>query len=169
MIPVYSLPAAAAKDEQLIGRRFAGWRVLGKMLASDMTKWYNYLVTGQLGLKFNFKPSLLLCNEEPKTREGGDFVRKYEVIFIVKPMEEDATNAVIEKFSNLIADNGGTIDKEDRWGKRKLAYEIQDCQDGYYCLFYVTCEPACVAEVDRLMKINDGLLKHMIVRSDEQE
>ncbi len=58
----------------------------------------------------------------PKTREGGDFVRKYEVIFIVKPMEEDATNAVIDKFSKLIADNGGTIDKEDRWGKKRLAY-----------------------------------------------
>ena len=45
-------------------------------------------------------------------------MRKYEVIFIVKPMEEDATNAVIEKFSNLIQNNGGTIDKEDRWGKK---------------------------------------------------
>ena len=50
-------------------------------------------------------------------------MRKYEVIFIVKPMEEDATNAVIEKFSNLIQNNGGTIDKEDRWGKKRLAYE----------------------------------------------
>jgi len=44
-------------------------------------------------------------------------VRKYEVVFIIRPMEEEATNAVIEKFSNLIVANGGTIDKEDRWGK----------------------------------------------------
>lgn len=82
-------------------------------------------------------------------------MRKYEVIFIVKPMEEDATNAVIEKFSNLIQNNGGTIDKEDRWGKKRLAYEIKDCTEGYYCLFNVTCEPACVAECDRVMKITD--------------
>jgi len=94
-------------------------------------------------------------------------VRKYEVIFIVKPMEEDATNAVIEKFSKLITDNGGTIDKEDRWGNKRLAYEIKDCNEGYYCLFYVTCAPECVAECDRVMKITDELLKHMIVRSDE--
>jgi small subunit ribosomal protein S6 len=96
-------------------------------------------------------------------------VRKYEVIFIVKPLEEEeATNAVIEKFSKLIVDNGGTIDKEDRWGKKRLAYEIKDCTDGYYCLLYITCEPACVAEVDRVMKLNDSLLKHMIVKSEEQ-
>ena len=95
-------------------------------------------------------------------------MRKYEVIFIVKPLEEEATNAVIEKFSKLITDNGGTIDKEDRWGKKHLAYEIKDCTDGYYCLLYVTCEPACVAEVDRVMKINDDLLKHMIVKSEEE-
>jgi small subunit ribosomal protein S6 len=83
-------------------------------------------------------------------------------------MEEEATNAVIEKFSKLIADNGGTIDKEDRWGKKRLAYEIKDCDEGYYCLFYVTCEPACVAETDRVMKITDELLKHMIVKSEEE-
>jgi small subunit ribosomal protein S6 len=118
--------------------------------------------------KIYFEPSLLLSNKEPKSREGGDFVRKYEVIFIVKPLEEEeATNAVIEKFSKLIVDNGGTIDKEDRWGKKRLAYEIKDCTDGYYCLLYITCEPACVAEVDRVMKLNDSLLKHMIVKSEE--
>ena len=83
-------------------------------------------------------------------------MRKYEVIFIVKPMEEDATNAVIDKFSKLIADNGGTIDKE-----------IKDNTEGFYDLFYVTAEPACMAECDRVMKITDELLKHMIVRADE--
>ena len=95
-------------------------------------------------------------------------MRKYEVIFIVKPMEEDATNAVIEKFQKLITDNGGTIDKEDRWGKKRLAYEVKDCMVGFYDLLYVTCEPACVAECDRVMKITDELLKHMIVKSDEE-
>ena len=95
-------------------------------------------------------------------------MRNYEVIFIVKPMEEEPTNAVIEKFIKLIKDNGGTIEKEDRWGRKKLAYEIKDCTDGFYCLLYVSCEPACVAEVDRVMKITDDLLKHMIVRSEEE-
>ena len=94
-------------------------------------------------------------------------MRKYEVIFIVKPMEEEATNAVVEKFTKLIADNGGTVDSEDRWGKKRLAYEIKDCTEGYYVLLNVAAEPACVAEADRVMKITDELLKHMIVRAED--
>ena len=96
-------------------------------------------------------------------------MRKYEVVFIIKPLEEEQINAVVEKFSKLITANGGKIDKEDRWGKKRLAYEIKDEVEGYYVLFYVTCEPACVDECDRVMKITDELLKHMIVRSDESE
>ena len=79
-------------------------------------------------------------------------MRKYEVVFIIRPMEEEATNAVIEKFSNLIVANGGTIDKEDRWGKKRLAYEIKDCTDGFYCLFEYTAEPACSAELAKFIQ-----------------
>lgn len=96
-------------------------------------------------------------------------MRKYEIIFIVKSLEEEATNNVIEKFEKLIAANGGKIDKEDRWGKKRLAYEIKKETEGFYVIFYVTCEPACVDECDRVMKITDEILKHMIVRNDEKE
>ena len=96
-------------------------------------------------------------------------MRKYEIVFIIKSLDEDATNAVIEKFSKLIAANGGEIVKEDRWGKKRLAYDIKKESEGYYVLFYVKCEPPCVNECDRVMKITDEILKHMIVRSDEKE
>lgn len=96
-------------------------------------------------------------------------MRKYEIVFIVKSLEEEATNNVIEKFEKLIAANGGKIDKEDRWGKKRLAYEIKKETEGFYVIFYVTCEPACVDECDRVMKITDEILKHMIVRNDEKE
>ncbi|MDQ0204547.1 30S ribosomal protein S6 [Pectinatus haikarae] len=95
-------------------------------------------------------------------------MRKYEVIFIVRPMEEEQTNTVIEKFSKLITDNGGTIDKEDRWGKKRLAYEIKGSMDGFYCLLHISAESACADEIDRVMKITDEILKHMIVRLDEK-
>jgi small subunit ribosomal protein S6 len=95
-------------------------------------------------------------------------MRKYEILFIVRPLDEDATNAVIEKFSKLITANGGTIEKEDRWGKKRLAYEIKKEAEGFYVIFYANCEPACVNECDRVMKITDEILKHMIVRSDEK-
>ncbi len=94
-------------------------------------------------------------------------MRKYEVIFIVKPLEEEATNAVIEKFEGLVAKQGGTVDSTERWGKKRLAYEIKDTMEGFYVLMNVTAEPAVLAEVDRIMKITDDLLKHMIVRVEE--
>ena len=96
-------------------------------------------------------------------------MRKYEIVFIVRSLEEEATNSVIEKFEKLIAANGGKIDSEDRWGKKRLAYEIKKEAEGFYVIFYVTCEPACVNECDRVMKITDEILKHMIVRSDGKE
>ena len=96
-------------------------------------------------------------------------MRKYEIVFIVKPLDEEATNAIVEKFSKLVVANGGTIDKEDRWGKRRLAYEIKKEVEGFYVIFYVTYPPACVDECDRVMKITDEILKHMIVRADEKE
>jgi len=96
-------------------------------------------------------------------------MRKYEIIFIIRSLDEEATNAVIDKFSKLIAANGGEIVKEDRWGKKRLAYDIKKENEGYYVLFYVKCEPPCINECDRVMKITDEILKHMIVRSDEKE
>ncbi len=93
-------------------------------------------------------------------------MRQYEVMFIVKPMEEEQTEAVIAKFENLITANGGTINKLDRWGKRRLAYEINDFVEGFYCLTLFTGEPAVVAELDRVLKITDEILRHMIVKTD---
>ncbi len=94
-------------------------------------------------------------------------MRKYEVIFIVKPVEEDILNGVITKFENIVTTNGGSIDKIDRWGKKRLAYPVKDLNEGFYCLFYITAEPKVVAELDRVMKITDEILKHMIVKEDE--
>jgi small subunit ribosomal protein S6 len=94
-------------------------------------------------------------------------VRKYEVMFIVKPLEEEATNAVITKFETLITNNGGTIDKIDRWGKRRLAYEVKDFMDGFYVLMYFSAEPKVIKELDRVMKITEEILKHMIIREEE--
>ena len=96
-------------------------------------------------------------------------MRKYEIVFIVQVLEDDAINAVVDKFSKLIVANGGTIDNEERWGKKHLAYDVKKQSEGYYVLFNVTSEPACVKECDRVMKITDEILKHMIVRVDVRD
>ena len=68
----------------------------------------------------------------------------------------------MEKFKALIEQNG-TIDSVDDWGKRRLAYEIQDELEGYYVLVNFTCPPEFPAELDRVYKITDGVLRSLIV------
>ncbi|SPF45168.1 30S ribosomal subunit protein S6 [Candidatus Desulfosporosinus infrequens] len=94
-------------------------------------------------------------------------MRKYEIMFIVKPLDEEATNTVITKFENLINNNGGQVDKIDRWGKKRLAYIVKDFAEGFYYLVNFSAVPATILELDRIMKISEDILKFMIVRIDE--
>lgn len=94
-------------------------------------------------------------------------MRKYEIMYIVKPLDEEGTNAVISKFENLINNNGGQVEKIDRWGKKRLAYPVKDFTEGYYCLVNFTAVPATITELDRIMKITEEVLKFMIVKIDE--
>lgn len=95
-------------------------------------------------------------------------MRKYEVVFILRLAEEEATNAVVSKFETLITNQGGEVEKIDRWGKKRLAYEIKDVTDGYYVLINFAAEPPVVKELDRVAKITEEVLKHMVVKLDEE-
>ena len=86
-------------------------------------------------------------------------------IFSIKNGEE-ATTALVEKFKALISENG-TIDSEADWGKRKLAYPIQDENDGYYFVVNFTSTPDFPAELDRVYKITDGVLRSLIVANEQ--
>ncbi|MDR3561007.1 MAG: 30S ribosomal protein S6 [Negativicutes bacterium] len=94
-------------------------------------------------------------------------MNKYEVIYIVKPADEEAIDAVVAKFDTLIKNNGGTIDKIDRWGKKRLAYELKDFTEGFYFVVYFTAEPKVIRELDRVMKITDEILRHMVIKQEE--
>ena len=89
---------------------------------------------------------------------------KYEagVIFSVAG-GEDATNALKEKFNDLIAKNG-TIENVDEWGKRRLAYLINDEAEGYYVFYNFESEPEFPAELERFAKITDGVLRAMVIK-----
>ena len=91
----------------------------------------------------------------------------YEVMYIVKPVEDEACEAVVAKFEKLITANGGNVEKTDRWGKRRLAYEIQDLNEGIYVLVTFQADAAAVKELDLVMKITDEVLRHMIIRTGE--
>ncbi len=94
-------------------------------------------------------------------------MKSYEIMYIVKPYEDEKFEAVVEKFNTLITNNGGVIEKTDRWGKKRLAYEMQGLNEGLYVLVTFIAEPAAVKELDRVMKITDEILRHMIIRKGE--
>ena len=91
----------------------------------------------------------------------------YEAVFIfsLKNGEESVT-ALKEKFQSLIAQNAELGDI-DEWGKRRLAYPINDENDGFYVLYNFVSDPDFPAELDRVSKITDGVLRSMIVRKDK--
>jgi small subunit ribosomal protein S6 len=94
---------------------------------------------------------------------------RYEIIMVFSVQQgEDTAKALVEKFKALIAENS-TIDSEEDWGKRRLAYPIQDELDGYYYLTRFTAAPDFPAELDRVLKITDGVLRSLIVRMEEEE
>ena len=92
---------------------------------------------------------------------------KYETMLITSAaLDEEASSALIGKFKSLIEANG-TIDSIDEWGKRRLAYPINDEEEGVYTVIKFTSEPSFPAELDRVYKITDGVLRTMIVAEAE--
>lgn len=96
-------------------------------------------------------------------------MRDYELLYIIKTeVGEEQTQAVIDRYNGILEGEGATVEKVDKWGKRKLAYTIdKKYTDGFYVLVDFKGEANAVDEVDRLMKIDENLLRHMITRVDE--
>ena len=96
--------------------------------------------------------------------KGGELTMKsYEVLYIIKADTlDDAKEAIVEKFSNLVQSNGGTVDTVDKWGMKKFAYPINYMNEGYYVLMAFTAEETVPAEMSRQMRITDEVIRHMI-------
>lgn len=96
-------------------------------------------------------------------------MRDYELLYIIKPeVAEEEIEAVVEKFNGVLTKEGATIANVDKWGKRKLAYEIdKKYREGYYVLVTFNGGSAAVDECDRLMKIDDRILRQLITRVGE--
>jgi len=91
-------------------------------------------------------------------------MRKYEVMYIIRPdVEQEAVQAVTDKFQGIIS-NGGEVTKHDVIGKRRLAYEINKHRDGVYVLVHFNATPEVVAELDRVMKITDEVIRYLVVK-----
>jgi small subunit ribosomal protein S6 len=89
----------------------------------------------------------------------------YETMYIIDSTgSEETTAALVNKFKTLIEQNG-TIESFNEWGKRKLAYPINDMTEGYYVLVNYTAEPSFVAELERIFNITEGVMRSMTTRA----
>ena len=94
--------------------------------------------------------------------------RNYEALYIVRPELKDADiTKIADKFSKIVTDNGGTVSKAGLWEKRKFAYEIEDIKEGNYIIMHFEAPGTVPAELNRLMRISDDVLRHTIVKQEE--
>lgn len=95
-------------------------------------------------------------------------MKAYELMLILRPnLEDEARDAALEKVRGLITADGGSIDSEESWGKRRLAHEIDHTEEGDYQVVQFHANTATVAELDRVLHITDQVLRFMIVRRDD--
>ena len=94
-------------------------------------------------------------------------MNQYEVMYIIDTqLEETQRQELIARFNALVASNGGTVDRVDEWGKRRLAYTINYKTDGYYVLMYITAPSELPRELERNLQISDSVLRYLVTRFD---
>lgn len=94
-------------------------------------------------------------------------MNKYESVIIINPsLEEQGIKDVITKFTDLINNNGGKLEKVDEMGRKKLAYEIQKHSEGYYVVYTFEANPEFIAELERIYRITDSIMKFLTIRKD---
>lgn len=95
-------------------------------------------------------------------------MRSYELMCILPPdLEEEASQELVGRIQEMITHQGGEVTNLNDMGKRRLAYEIQKYREGHYVVINFTAQPSLIAELDRNLRINDNVIRHLIVRDDE--
>jgi small subunit ribosomal protein S6 len=95
-------------------------------------------------------------------------VRHYELMYIVRPdLAEEQFNAVSERVDSIIGNLGGKVIEKNVWGKRRLAYPIDDHEEGYYVVEQVDLAPPSVQELENQLRISDDVIRHIVVRPGE--
>ena len=97
-------------------------------------------------------------------------MKAYELLYFVDPAASEEMRAgAMKRIEVAITTNGGTIDSVEDWGKRKLAFEVDKLTEGDYTLINFQADPNDIAELDRVLRINDAVKRHMIVRRNVEE
>ena len=97
-------------------------------------------------------------------------MKAYELLFFVAPsIDEESRAAAMKRIEDVITSSNGVVDNIDNWGKRKLAYEVNGLTDGDYTLIDFHANPDSIAELDRILRISDVVVRHMVVRRTDRD
>ncbi len=94
-------------------------------------------------------------------------MNQYEVLYVITPeLDDEANQAVQDKFAKIITDNGGEIEKTDVWGKRRLAYAIDYKTEGFYVLVNFSAKPELPRELERNLRNDERIMRYMVTRKE---
>ena len=139
------------------------------MCSSDLDPCRVQRLTGQHDV------GVSICESPPATdspwplspQEVETALRAYEVVVILDPsLDERTIEPSLDKYLNVIRKDGGSVDKVDVWGKRRLAYEINKNAEGIYAILNLTAEPATVKEFNRQLSLNESIMRTKVLRPD---
>ena len=94
-------------------------------------------------------------------------MRHYEVVFLVHPDQSEQVPAMVERYQEIIQKSGGTIHRQEDWGRRQLAYPIQKIHKAHYVLMNIECDQAALDELKHSFRFNDVVIRHMIIRRNK--
>ena len=138
-------------------------KVFTKIRLISRELWYTYFVSIN---KVSFPGTSIPGSQ---SREEEEALRRYEVIFIsVDDLSVDEFENLLDRYKSIVTDLGGTIVKVDRWGKRRLAYQIQKRREGVYTLVNFVGEEKIVPELERNFRIDDRILRYLSVKLEDK-
>lgn len=94
-------------------------------------------------------------------------MRHYEIVFLVHPDQSEQVPGMIERYEAIITKNGGKIHRREDWGRRQLAYSIQDVHKAHYLLLNIECDQEALDELNSAFKFNDAILRNLILKKKE--
>jgi small subunit ribosomal protein S6 len=104
--------------------------------------------------------------EKALTHKEG-IMRHYEIVFLVHPDQSEQVPGMVERYTNSITEDGGSIHRTEDWGRRQLAYSINKIHKAHYILMNVECSDTVLEELTTNFRYNDAVLRHMVIRTDE--
>jgi small subunit ribosomal protein S6 len=123
---------------------------------------YTPLKPGTLQRAFPLPAGLRFEREQSHGKEET-LMRKYELVCIVQPeLDETAFKGVVDRVSSWITEAGGSVDKVDVWGRRRMAYQIRKQREGQYVLMNVTLDPKSTGELERNIRYLEPVMRHML-------